>query len=177
MDGLYQYYKENGAAYTELTEYPSMENIVQPWKHRQELFTKLYGPEFNKEGDTVLYCPKGCNQVMRIKLPKSGEQCKSLVLNMADIGLHGLDVSPFVPQMLLDSLDKITKIPEFSSLETFDIILRNNKLKRKLVHQIPVKEIKNMSKYLIEICTDYKKGLESYYNEYPDTDLVLKYLK
>ena len=167
-DGLYKYYSENGAAYTELEDFPAINNPVQPWKHSHELFSKTYGSEFQKYDNNLIFTPIGSKKSLNIKFPKTKAAAGRLIIKSSDIGLDNIDISPDIPVLMLGQIDKILKVPQFANVRRISIVFNNNKRTNKIsILEIPVSETKQISEYINEISKNKEKGLKLYKKEYP----------
>lgn len=167
-EGLYKYYSENGAAYTELKDFPHIDNSVQPWKYRNEIFSKTYGQEFQKNGNTLIFTPIGSKKSLSIKFPGTPASYGHLILKASDIGLNNIDISPDIPVLMLEQIAKIVKIPQFSNVKYINLVLNNNKRTNRIsILEIPMSETKTISEYINEIYKNKEAGLKSYKKEYP----------
>ncbi len=129
VKAIADFYTNTPVSYTSLETFPEVDGAENPWLERENKFKTTYGSDFEEFNSGISFKPAGKNYKVNLYLGNFNKDKKHIWVETS--GLKNIDTGADILNELFENASRITKIPQFSEVEYFDIVFYapNGKLK------------------------------------------------
>ncbi len=153
VKAITDFYNNAPVHYVSKTEFPKIDAEMNPWAYRNELFSRIYGKDFEEFNGGISFKPFDLNYKVNLYLGDFNTNRKRLWIETS--GLKDYELAPELLASILKNSKRITYIPKFKDVKYFDIVLyRKENRNARVKITVPVDETVMVLPYVQKMIDD-----------------------
>ena len=153
VKAITDFYNNAPVHYVSKTEFPKIDAEMNPWAYRNELFSRIYGKDFEEFNGGISFKPFDLNYKVNLYLGDFNTNRKRLWIETS--GLKDYELAPELLASILKNSKRITYIPKFKDVKYFDIVLyRKENRNARVKITVPVDETVMVLPYVQKMVDD-----------------------